>query len=133
MSMTADLRDRLVEAGVAGGRVHRDLRPQASALPSVTLQLISEPTDALMKGENSLRASRVQVDCWSASRGEADAIADAVRAARPEREVIGSTDFRRAYVDDVSSRIDTADGRESTPQGTIFRTRIDLIIWWRPA
>jgi len=128
MSMTADLRDLLKDAGVAGGRVYRDLRPAIAGLPAVTLQTISEPINPLMKGEDALRETRVQVNCYADSRQGADDLRDAVLAARPTRSVSGGTNFRRITAEGGRSGSDTADAGLIT-----YWTMIDLMIWHRPA
>lgn len=128
MSMTADLRDHLKAQGVAGGRVYRDVRPQGSPLPAVRLQQITNPVSAFMKGEDSLRETLVQADVFALSRGEADDTAKAIEAARPTRTTIGDTDFRRVFIDGGDT-----DSETPASGGTIYRTRIDLLVWHRPA
>lgn len=128
MSMTADLRDHFKASAIAGARVYRDVRPQGSALPAVRLQQITDTVAPFMKGDDSLRATLVQVDAFALSRSEADEVAKSVEAARPTRATIGETDFRRIL-------IDGGDTDSETPPsgGTIYRTRIDLLVWHRPA
>lgn len=127
MSMTADLRDVLRDAGVASGAIYRDRRPQDATLPAVVLQLIDDPRAPLMIGENALRSSLVQADVWALSRGDADAIAEALLLARPLRAAHGSTNFRRIYVDAVRN-----DSEVPAGQPPVFRTTFDLAVWWRP-
>ncbi len=128
MSMTADLRDHLKSAAIADGRVYRDVRPQGSPLPAVRLQQITDTVAPFMKGEASLRETLVQVDVFALSRGEADEAAKAVEAARPTRITIGDTDFRRIFIDGGDT-----DSETPASGGTIYRTRIDLLVWHRPA
>ena len=127
MSMTADLRDVLRDAGVAGGMVYRDRRPQEAVLPAVVLQMIDDPRTAFMSGEDALRSSLVQADVWAFSRGEADAIGEALLAARPLRTVRGGTNFRRVYVNSART-----DSEAPAGQPPVFRTTFDLAVWWRP-
>jgi hypothetical protein len=128
MPMTADLRDYWIAAGVASGRVHRDLRPQGTDLPAVSIETITDAIDTFMKGEEALRETRLQINCYGTSRGQADATAAAIIAARPVRESAGGTNFRRLLVDQIGTDNDTpADG------ATTYRTRVDLIVWHRPA
>lgn len=128
MRVSADLRDALKAAEVAGGRVYRDERPQGAALPAVVLQVISAPIEPLMKGEQPLGETRIQANCLADSRGSADLLRAEVLAARPLRAVVGETSFRRIMADG---------GREDSDRGqdgkTIFRATIDLIVWARPA
>ena len=55
MSMSADLRDRLVAAGIAGGSIFRDERPQGSALPAVILLVVSDARPSTYDGRQALR------------------------------------------------------------------------------
>lgn len=128
MSMTADLRDHLKTAAIASGRVYRDVRPQGSLLPAVRLQQISDTVVPFMKGEDALRETLVQVDVFALSRSEADATAKAIETARPTRTTIGDTDFRRVFIDGGDT-----DSETPASGGTIYRTRIDLLVWHRPA
>lgn len=128
MSMTADLRDHYQAANVASGRVYRDERTEGDPLPGVVIQSITDPRTALMKGEDALRETQLQVDVWASSRGEADAIAETIIAARPLRSVVGVTNFRRIYVDDAT----TSSERSTDQLATNFRTRLDLTVWWKP-
>lgn len=128
MSMTLDLLVHLKAANIADGRVYRDVRIQGAGLPAVRLQQITDTVAPFMKGEASLRETLVQADVFALSRDEADQVAKAVEAARPNRVTIGGTDFRRIFLDggDTDSEI-PATGE------TIYRTRIDLLVWHRPA
>lgn len=128
MSMSADLRDRLKAAGVAGGSVFRDERPQGSTLPATVLLVVSDPRPSSHDGRVSLRETRVQADCMAASRGEAEEIAEAVIAAAEPAGIVGKTRFARSFVDNsrsYSSKPDTA--------GTTFVTSLDLFVWHAPA
>jgi hypothetical protein len=128
MSMTADLRDHLKASSIAEGRVYRDVRPQGSPLPAVRMQQVTDTVAPFMKGEDSLRETLVQVDVFAASRSEADAVAKAIENARPVRTTIGSTDFRRVFIDGGDT-----DSEAPASGGTIYRTRIDLLVWHRPS
>jgi hypothetical protein len=127
MSMTADLRDHWKAVPIAGGRVYRDERPQGTVLPAVWFQVITGARDALMKGEHALNPTRLQVNCLGDSRGAADELAEAVLGARPLRAAVGDTHFSRLIVDNIGE-----DSERQETGGTIFRTRIDLIVWHRP-
>jgi hypothetical protein len=128
MSMTADLRDYLKAQGIAGGRVYRDVRPQGSTLPAIRMQQVTDTVSPLMKGDDSLRETLIQIDVFALSRAEADEIGRAVEQSRPARVAIGSTDFRRVFIDGGDT-----DSENPASGGTIYRTRIDLLVWHRPA
>ena len=66
MDWQAALRARLVAAApvtaLVGSRIYWVDRPQASALPAITLQTISDDRPQHMKGFIGLNPARVQVD-----------------------------------------------------------------------
>jgi len=129
MDMPAALRARAIgDAGVAAlasTRVHWVQRPQAGALPAVTLTTISDPRPQHLKGFDSLRETRVQADCWATSHKQANDLAEEMIAALvPEHTGNGIT-FNRALVDAVR------DLGEQTETIFIHRTSIDFRFWWR--
>lgn len=128
MSMSADLRDRLKAADVAGGAVYRDERPQGSALPAVILLVVSDPRPSTYEGRQVLRETRVQLDCQAASRGAADDIAEAAIAAAETAGIYGATRFSRSFVDSQRTYSERSDA-----SGTTFVNSLDLMIWHAPA
>jgi hypothetical protein len=127
-----DLRSRLIaEAAVlalVGTRVSWVDRPQGSALPAITLQMISPGRIYTHGGANDLADSRVQIDCWGDSYGAARGVARAVLAAMEAGVTQGNTDFARAFLDgerDMPAE-DLAGGVK------VFRTSMDFIIWHQP-
>lgn len=126
--MQQALRARLLaDAGVnaiAGNRIDWGWRIQGAALPAVTLLTISDPRPQHLKGFQPLRETRVQLDCWAETYGEARALAEAaIAAAVPEQSGNGIA-FNRALVDGMEDR------GEQTDTGFVHRTSIDLIVWW---
>ena len=73
-------------AAIAGARVTWMERPQKGALPAVTLQVISDPRPAHLKGNDGSLATRVQADCWAATYDAALMLARAV----PEMAIASS-------------------------------------------
>jgi hypothetical protein len=128
MSMSADLRDRLEAAGVAGGAVFRDVAPSGRDRPFVILQTISDPRLSTYDGRQAFRETRVQADCQALSRKDADDIAEAVIAAAETGGTFGTTKFTRAFVDSLRTYSDSQSGT-----GTIYVTSLDLMIWHAPA
>lgn len=122
MDFEGALRARLV--GLAGGRVTWDDRPQASALPAVTLQTIIDNRPQHLKGFNSLRDHHVQIDCWGETFDQAKALKEAVLAAVIPEAIANGIRFDRAIVDGGGS------GGERAGETFVFRQRIDLIFWW---
>ncbi|CAM3282525.1 MULTISPECIES: tail completion protein gp17 [Sphingomonas] len=128
MSMTADLRDRLKAAKVAGGRVFRDEATQGAALPYVILLTASDPRPSTYDGRQALRETRVQFDVYAASRGDADAVADALIAEAEPAGAVGQTRFSRSFVNSSRNRSD-----KPASGGTTFITSLDLMVWHQPA
>jgi hypothetical protein len=128
MSMSAALRDRLKDAGVAGGAVYRDERVQDSGLPAVRMVVVSDPRDSDYDGRIATRETRVQLDCMATSRGQADEIAEAaINAAEPEGTA-GDTRFIRAFIDSSRSYSERDNANVLT-----FVTSLDLRVWHKPA
>ncbi len=125
MSMSADLRDRMKAAGMAA---YRDERPSGSPLPAVLFQVVSDPRPSTMEGRQALRETTVQHDCMAGSRGEADALAEAVIALTETAGVFGDTKFCRSFVDASRSY------SERDPKGVVtYVTSLDMRVWHQPA
>ena len=125
MDMEGALRARIVAATTsASDRVSWDERPQASALPAVTLQMINGARTQHLKGYDSVQRSLVQIDCWGASFAVAKALMDAVLAAViPEASASGIR-FDRAIEDRRGSGVDRAG------DASVFRQSADIGFWW---
>ncbi len=131
MDMQGALRARLLAAAPVTALVAQRIswvdRPQASALPSITLQVISDERPQHMKDFNDLRDARVQIDCWALSYASASAIKEAVIAALVPEQTGNGIIFNRALVDGAR------DLGERTETQFIHRHSIDLLIWWQTA
>lgn len=128
MSMSADLRDRLIAAGIAGGRVFRDVATSGAARPFVILQVISDERPSTYEGRTQFRVTRVQADCQALNRKDADDMAEAVIAAAEPAGIVGTTKFTRAFVDSLRTYSESQSGT-----GTVYVTSLDLLIWHAPA
>jgi hypothetical protein len=127
MSMSADLRDRMKTAGLAGGRVYRDERPPGSDLPAVRSVVTSDPRPSTMEGRQALRETGVQHDCMALSRTEADDLAEAVIAETEVAGTYGATKFSRSFVDASRSY------SERDAAGILtYVTSLDMRIWHQP-
>ena len=123
MDFQAGLRSRLLAANAAP-RVDWMTRPQNSALPAITLQVISDPRETILKGFVGARATRVQCDCWATTYAAALVIARAAIAALKDPVTVSGKKFGNAQVD--SQR----DLGESVADGSfIHRQSVDFIIW----
>ena len=126
MDWRGALRARLIAAApvtaLVGQRVYWVDRPQASALPAITLQTISEARRQHMKGFDGLDVSRVQIDCWATSYAQAQALQEAAIAATIDEHAGNGIRFARAFIDsirDLGERVETQ---------FIHRASIDLIV-----
>jgi hypothetical protein len=128
MDMPGALRARITAANTsAGSRVYWVDRPQAAALPAVTLQIISDIRPQHLKGFNPLRDTRVQIDCWATSYAAVTALKEAVLAAVVPENTSNGIRFDRAIIDgerDLGERVETQ---------FIHRASVDLMVWWATA
>jgi hypothetical protein len=129
--MQGALRARLIAAApvtaLVGQRVYWVDRPQASALPSITLQIVSDPRPQHLKGFQKLRETRVQVDIWGKTSLECAQIKEAVI---PPAVAEGANDgvvFNRGLIDGGRT------GGEQAGTQFIHRSSFDLIVWWSVA
>jgi hypothetical protein len=99
-------------------------RPQASALPGITLDLIFDARPQHMTGFQELRGTQVQVDCWSLDRLEARNLKEAVIAAVATVATVGDTRFGRSFVDRSTSGWERTDA-----SAIVYRERIDFTVW----
>lgn len=128
MDMQGALRARITGAATtAGTRVYWVDRPQAAALPAVTLQTISDPRPQHLKGFDELRSTRVQVDCWADTYAAARSLLEAVLAAVVPWDTSNGIRFDRAMVDN------TDDSGERAGEKFVHRHRADLIVFWATA
>jgi len=124
-SLTALL---LADAGIAAivaTRITWLTRPQASALPAITLQVISAAPIDSDEGDSGLIQSRVQVDCWGESALDAKNAARAVKQRLSGRQDQHSgTEFQGFFGEDERESVE-----ETTGGTVIYRTRLDFIVW----
>ncbi len=131
MDMPAALRARILASGdiarLVDQRVFWMQRAQASALPAVVLQTISESRDQHMRGFQSLRSARVRADVWAMTYGAARQVAEAVIAASIAEVRANGIHFRRAQIEGPRDLLE--DGQDTTTTA-IFRCSTDLLLWW---
>lgn len=117
-------------AGVStlvGTRIYWVERPQATALPAITLQTITEERAQHFGGFQSLQMARVQLDVWGSTYAAVRAVTEAAIAAVVPEQSGNGVWFDRAMIDDIF------DSSERQGDATVFRSRIDFIIHHRPA
>jgi hypothetical protein len=119
----------LADSGViakVGTRVFPGSRPQASALPSITLNKISGAPLYADDGETGLAESRLQIDCWATSYSDAKLTARAVIASLSAFVgVSGSTTYPLVMLD--AERDLREPGLNQAEY--LFRTSLDFIVW----
>ncbi len=123
----ASIRARLIAdsavAAVVGARVHWVERPQLSGLPAITLQTVSDPRPQHLKGNDGARATRVQVDCWSAKYADALSLARKVIGALANPATISGKRFGATRVDGQRDLGEDVNGT------FVHRQSVDLNIW----
>lgn len=132
MDMQQALRARIIAAtgmaALVGTRVYWIDRPQLSALPSITLQIISGERSQTHDSISALRQNRVQLDIWAETYASAQIIAEAVIANLTQNNQLSNgINFNQIKIDDES------DSLEQTSTTKIYRARLDLIVWHSPA
>lgn len=126
MDWQGALRARLIAAApvtaLVGTRVYWVERPQATSLPAITLQTISEDRRQHMAGFDGLDVSRVQIDCWATKHVGSTELAEAAIAALIPAATSNGVRFERAFIDSLR------DLGEQAGTQFIHRASIDLII-----
>jgi hypothetical protein len=111
---------------LAGDRIAWSLLPRGSALPSVALHGIDDVPDYTMGGPSGLCESRVQIDCWAGTYGQALALSRAVVGALSGAQVVvDGVLIQGAFL--LSKRDMTEDG--TPPAEVLFRISLDFQIW----
>jgi hypothetical protein len=130
MDMEAALRARLLAAGpvtaLVGQRVTWVERPQAAALPAITLQNVTDERTQNFSGFDDLQPGYVQVDVWALTYAAAKAVKEVVIAALVPAGVQNGVRFARGFVSaqDLSERTDTQ---------FLYRQSIDLTFHYATA
>lgn len=128
MEMEGALRARIIAAGTAAAdRVYWVDRPQTSALPSITLQVVSGDYPQTHEGLQATRENRVQMDVWATSHLQAQQIMRAVVPALVGRTVSNGVEFKGTFFEGER------DGLERLETTNVYRRGIDLIVWHAPA
>ena len=126
MDWQGALRARLIAAppvaALVAQRIYWVDRPQASALPAITLQTIFDGRPQHMSGLVGLDQANVQIDVWGTSYSQVTQITEAVIAALLPAQTGNGTVFQRAFIDSITDR------GERVETQFIHRTQIDFII-----
>lgn len=128
--MEEALLERLTSDGaittLVGNRVTWMSRPQATGLPSVTLQRVTGGPLYTNDGEAGLSEGRVQIDCWAKTYTSVKAVARAVRTRLSAlRDTVDGVRFATVMLD---SEQDLREGGSNAAE-YLHRVRMDFIIW----
>ena len=127
MTMETALRAKLLAAApvtnIVGTKVDWTKRPQGNTLPAVVLIMVTDPRPQTMDGFVGFRETRVQIDCYGASRAQVVTLREAVIAAIAVPGTTGGVIFGRAFINNV---LDRGEDRET---GFVHRDMIDAAIW----
>ena len=114
MSFESALRARLIAAPrireLVDDRVHWKVRPQRGALPALVLIMIYDPRPQHLDGFQSLRPTRVQVDCYGRTYDEARELREAVIPILAAKAVEGDTRFDVGFINGGGDRLDEIAG-----------------------
>jgi hypothetical protein len=112
-------------AALVSNRITWAARPQASALPSVTLHTIDDIPGYVTTGPDGLASSRIQVDCWGLTYAEAKLASRAVEARLSGMSVtVSGVALRGGFKQGERDSFEQA-----AAGGDVYRTSTDYIIW----
>lgn len=119
----------LADAGfvaVFGDRLAWLKRPDAEAIPALTLQIVSGPLLYTQRGALKLADPLVQCDVWASDYAGMKAGERAVLAVI---ERLRTSPFKGAFVEGRRHSTDDQDGPDASGSITFFRSSIDARIW----
>lgn len=122
-ALRARLKDDVAVAALVANRIDWGVRPQGSPLPAIVLTIVADNRRQHMAGFDTFRSTRVQVDCYAATKAEAVQLREAVLDAIVPAAVHSGVEFLRAFLNTVLDR------GEQTAAGFIHRELIDASLW----
>lgn len=111
-----------VGSAVAWGR-------RLPGLPSISLQIVSDPRPQHLKGFQSSRPTLAQVDVLAKTPEQARALREALINALVVSASIGTVRFQRAEVTNVRAGAAEQQGGDMRLRPEIFRESIDIRFW----
>ena len=116
--------------GMSAGRLNWGEHPRDETRPYVTLHLISLREGRTMQGPDGLEQSRVQVDCYAPTFGQAREIGQAVKQLLNHYRGGG---FRGVFFDGMRTLREGGDSRiiGSDESAAFYRASLDFLINWR--
>ena len=122
-ALRARLKDDPAVAALVASRIDWGVRPQGSILPAIVLTNVLDDRSQHMAGFNEFRQTRVQIDCYAATKAEAVALREVALSAVVPAATKSGVEFLRAQ------GISVLDRGEQAESGFIHRELIDLQLW----
>lgn len=122
IALRARLKDNVLVSAITP-RVFWSVRDQGSSLPCIVLTVVSDAMTQHMAGFDTFRSTRVQIDCYGATKAASTELRSAVITAIVPEETKSGVRFLHAFINSV------ADRGEQTDTGFIYRESLDLTIW----
>lgn len=101
-------------------------RPQGSALPSITLQIVSGDHEYTMAGREGLVGSLVQMDIWAATYAS---MKDVERALIAALDNLKSAPFQGGFIESQRESSEAQDGPDASGSTDYFRSSLDIRVW----
>jgi hypothetical protein len=115
---------------LVGARIYPARRLQASELPGVVVTRVGGERHYDDAGPVDLVASRVQVDCWARSYGEAKRVARAVRDRLIDvKTTLSGVEFQATYLEEEQDLPEGGAGQSEY----LHRTMLEFLVWHREA
>ena len=116
--------------GMSAGRINWGEHPRDEARPYIVLHLISLTEGHTMQGPDGLERSRVQIDCYAPSFGQARELAGSVKSALDFRRDGG---FRGIFFAGMRQSRESGYSRDDGGSSgeSLYRCSIDFIVNWR--
>ena len=108
---------------IVGPRITWTERPQGNVLPAIVLQVVADNRPQDFKARVGFRDTRVQIDCFAATRSVVVSLREAVINALSVQGAIAGVSFGRVFINNIIDR------GEDTDTGFVHRDLIDATIW----
>lgn len=137
MTVENALASRLIAAGpvvaLVGTRVWVLKLPQNPVMPAVRVQLISEPREYHLRGDQDARRARVQIDAFTAESTGGDPYAAAtILADAIEAAVVTGSPYTQGTVKVLGCFRDNRVPVYEAGELRLVRVMQDFIVWWKP-
>ena len=121
-ALTARLKADAEVLAASGGRLFWGVVPQATTLPYIRMQTITDLRSQHLTGYDDGRETRVQIDCFAKTYAGARALAEKIVTAMAAPATVSGVRFGRSKAEGPR------DLGEDTTAGFVHRLSLDLII-----